>query len=106
MKSTSLLQKHPILRLLLPLMLGIVLADCFYQELANYQDFLLIITLTSFFLLLLFLWKIKGCFPFFLPLIMMGIGMLLTGKSLSKSFFVYPEGNAVYRVLITEPPEE
>ncbi|MBO7553574.1 MAG: ComEC/Rec2 family competence protein [Bacteroidaceae bacterium] len=106
MKSTSLLQKHPILRLLLPLMLGIVLADCFYQELANYQDFLLIITLTSFFLLLLFLWKIKGCFPFFLPLIMMGIGMLLTGKSLSKSFFVYPEGNAVYRVLITEQPEE
>lgn len=106
MKSTSLLQKHPILRLLLPLMLGIVLADYFYQELANYQESLLIITLAGFFLLLFSLRKIKGCFPLFLPLVMMGIGMLLTGKSLSKSFFVYPEGNAAYRVLITEQPEE
>ena len=106
MKSTSLLQKHPILRLLLPLMLGIVLADCFYQELANYQVLLLIITLASFFLLVLSLWKIKGCFPFFMPFVLIGLGMLLTGKSLSKSFFVYTEENAVYRVLITEQPEE
>ena len=106
MKRTSLLQKHPILRLLLPLMLGIVLADCFYQELANFQVLLLIITLASFFLLLLSLWKIKGCFSFFMPFVMIGLGMLLTGKSLSRSFFVYPEGNAAYRVLITEQPEE
>ena len=106
MKSTSLLQKHPLLRLLLPLLLGIVLADSFYQELANYQTTLLITTIASFFLLILSLWRFKGGFPVFLPLVIIGIGMILTGKSLSRSSFDFPERNAAYRVLIIEQPEE
>lgn len=106
MKSTSLLQKHPLLRLLLPLLLGIVLADSFYQELASYQTTLLLITIVSFFLLVLSLWRFKGCFPVFLPFVIIGMGMILTGKSLSRSSFDFTERDVAYRVLITEQPEE
>ena len=106
MRRNSVLQKHPLLRLLLPLMLGIVLADAFYQSLATFQGYLIGITLLSFILLFISLWRFKGWFVLFLNLTVMGIGMLLTGRWLEKSHFPFSEESAAYQILIEEQPEE
>ena len=106
MRRNSILQKHPLMRLLLPLMLGIVLADAFYLSLASFQGYLLGITLFSFILLFVCLWKCKDWFALFLQLTLMGIGMLLTGRWLEKSAFSFPGKSAAYQILIEEQPEE
>ena len=106
MRRNSVLQKHPILRLLLPLMLGIVLADAFYQPLASLQGYLLGITLFSFVLLVACLWRCKNWFVLFLHLTLMGVGMLLTSRWLEKASFSFPEEYGAYQIRIEEQPEE
>lgn len=106
MRRNSVLQKHPILRLLLPLMLGIVLADAFYQPLASLQGYLLGITLFSFVLLVACLWRCKNWFALFLHLTLMGVGMLLTSRWLEKASFTFPEEYGAYQIRIEEQPEE
>ena len=106
MRRNSVLQKHPILRLLLPLMLGIVLADAFYQPLASLQGYLLGITLFSFVLLVACLWRCKNWFVLFLHLTLMGVGMLLTSRWLEKASFTFPEEYGAYQIRIEEQPEE
>ena len=106
MRRNSVLQKHPILRLLLPLMLGIVLADAFYQPLASLQGYLLGITLFSFVLLVACLWKCKNWFVLFLHLTLMSVGMLLTSRWLEKASFTFPEEYGAYQMRIEEQPEE
>lgn len=106
MRRNSVLQKHPILRLLLPLMLGIVLADAFYQPLASLQGYLLGITLYSFVLLVACLWKCKNWFVLFLHLTLMSVGMLLTSRWLEKASFTFPEEYGAYQIRIEEQPEE
>lgn len=106
MRRNSVLQKHPILRLLLPLMLGIVLADAFYQPLASLQGYLLGITLFSFVLLVACLWRCKNWFVLFLHLTLMGVGMLLTSRWLEKASFTFPEEYGAYQMRIEEQPEE
>ena len=106
MRRNSVLQKHPILRLLLPLMLGIVLADACYQPLASLQGYLLGITLFSFVLLVACLWRCKNWFVLFLHLTLMGVGMLLTSRWLEKASFTFTEEYGAYQIRIEEQPEE
>jgi len=106
MASTSLLQKHPLLRLLLPLGLGIWLADAFYETWAHVQGYLWVVTLFSFCLLFFSLWKFKRGFALFFHLTLIGLGMLLTGHSLAKSAFPFTAEYATYRVVVIQQPEE
>jgi len=105
-RSNSCFQQHPVLRLLLPLILGILIADAWPTEVVPRQEWIVGATLCVFLLLVLSLRRFRGTFAFLLGLVFVGVGMLLAARSLQEAVFPYTYDYGTYRVSILEEPEE
>lgn len=106
---TSAIQQHLSLRLLLPLMAGIVLGDCLSSRFSFGSEWTYAILAASWALLLVAYWMRKRWKHFFgiaLNLCLIGCGYALTTKQLAKTDFHFTDQPQAFVAVVQDVPQE
>jgi len=110
-KPANFIQRHPMLRLLLPLMLGICLADSCWPYFSQLASYLLIVVFAVQLVALMavVIWSHPVCRRLFSPLFYLclcSLGVTLATLSLHRSSFPFSNEQEGYAIMIQETPEE